>query len=93
MAEVLARKFDFRPERIQKARDFITGMARVVQPSVQLDVIKEDPDDNRILECASTAGSDFIVTSDKDLLRLGQYDSTRITTVSDFLEIVNVRGL
>jgi predicted nucleic acid-binding protein len=32
-----------------------------------------------------TAGSDYIVTGDKDLLRLGIYDSIKILTVSDFL--------
>jgi predicted nucleic acid-binding protein len=37
-----------------------------VQPGVRLDVVKEDPPDNRILECAVNAGSDFIVTG-KDL--------------------------
>jgi len=88
MADVLARKFDFTPERIEKARKFITGMARVVTPAVQLDVIKEDPDDNRMLECAVSAGSDYIVSGDKDLLRLGRYDAIRILTVSDFLDVV-----
>jgi predicted nucleic acid-binding protein len=61
-------------------------MARVVSPAVQLEVVKDDPDDDRILECAVTAGSDFIVTGDKDLLRLGRYDSIKILTVADFLE-------
>jgi hypothetical protein len=30
---------------------------------------------------------DHIVTGDKDLLRLGRYDSMRIVTVSDFLDL------
>jgi predicted nucleic acid-binding protein len=55
---------------------------------VELDVIKEDPPDNRILECASTACSDYIVTGDKDLLRLGSYASIRILSVSQFLDII-----
>jgi len=55
---------------------------------VELDVIKEDPPDNRILECASTVGSDYIVTGDKDLLRLGSYASIRILSVSQFLDII-----
>ena len=54
-------------------------------PAVQRDVIKEDPPDNRILECAVTRGSEYIVTGDKDLLRLKQYDSIRILKVSDFI--------
>jgi putative PIN family toxin of toxin-antitoxin system len=86
VADVLARKFDFTPADIVEARQWITGMARTVKPAVQLDVIKEDPPDNRILECAVAAGSDYIVTGDKDLLRLGRYDSIRVLSVSDFLE-------
>jgi uncharacterized protein len=59
---------------------------------VQLDVIKEDAPDNRILECAVGAGADFIVTGDKDLLRLGSYDSIKILNVSDFLDTVRSQG-
>ena len=42
----------------------IKDVARTVNPAVRLDVIKEDPDDNRILECASAEGSDYIVSGD-----------------------------
>ena len=56
-----------------------------MQPAVRLDVVKDDPDDNKILECAVTAGSDFVVTGDNHLLRLGTYDAIKILTVSDFL--------
>lgn len=85
MADVLARKFHMSEDFIAEAKKIVTRAARVVTPSVQLDVIKEDPPDNRILECAVTGGSDFIVTGDKDLLRLKQYDSIRILKVSDFI--------
>ena len=85
MADVLSRKFSASPEEVAEATIIVRQAARVVTPSVQLDVIKEDPPDNRVLECAVTAGSDFIVTGDKDLLRLGRYDAIRIVTVADFL--------
>ena len=39
---------------------------------MQLDVIREDPADNRILECAVAAGSDYIVTGDKVLAAAGK---------------------
>jgi predicted nucleic acid-binding protein len=54
-------------------------------PAQTLDVVKEDEPDNRILECAVQAASEFIVTADKDLLRLGSYAGTRIVTAADFL--------
>lgn len=95
IADVLARKFDFTPEDIAESRGWITGMARTVTPRAELDVIKEDPSDNRILECAVAAGSDYIVSGDKDLLRLGRYDSIRILSVADFLDLawVGMRGV
>jgi predicted nucleic acid-binding protein len=65
----------------------VIAMAQTVKAAVHLDIIKEDPPDNRILECAVAAGSDLIVTGDKDLLRLKTYDSIGIVTVSDFLDL------
>lgn len=86
--EVLSRKFGYPPEDIAEARALVSQAARIVVPAVELDVIKEDPDDNRVLECAVSAGADYIVTGDEDLLRLGRYDAIRILRVADFLEIV-----
>jgi putative PIN family toxin of toxin-antitoxin system len=87
MEDVLGRKFAFRSEGIAEARRRIVQMARTVTPSVELDVVKDDPPDNRILECAVSAGSDYIVTGDRHLLRMRQYAGIRILTVSDFLEV------
>jgi putative PIN family toxin of toxin-antitoxin system len=84
---VLARKFGWPPADIADARKWITEIARTAMPAVHLDVIREDPPDNRILECAVAAGSDYIVSGDNDLLRLGRYDSIEILSVSDFLDL------
>jgi len=48
--------------------------------------VKEDEPDNRILECAVQAGSDFIISADKDLLRLGSYAGAPIMRPVDFLQ-------
>jgi predicted nucleic acid-binding protein len=34
-----------------------------------------------------SAGSDYIVTGDKDLLRLKQFNGIRIVTIAEFLDI------
>jgi putative PIN family toxin of toxin-antitoxin system len=86
-ADVLSRKFDWPPEDIAEARQWLSEIARIVTPAVLLEVIKEDPSDNRILECAVSAGSGYIVTGDKHLLRLGVYSGIRILKVSDFLNL------
>ena len=87
MADVLARKFGATLEETAEAREIVAEAARIVSPHVELNVITHDPPDNRVLECAVSAGSDYIISGDKDLLRLKQYNGVRIVTVAQFLDI------
>jgi uncharacterized protein len=48
--------------------------------------VVDDPDDDKILECAAEAGSDFIVTQDEDLLRLGSFQDIGILRPLEFLD-------
>ena len=57
-------------------------------PHVRVEVVERDSDDNRILECSQTSGSDYIVTGDKDLLDLKQYAGARIVRPAEFLAIL-----
>jgi putative PIN family toxin of toxin-antitoxin system len=93
MADVLARKFHASPDEIAAARAIVKEAARTVTPAVKLEVVKDDPDDDKIVECAVTAGSDYIVTGDRHLLKLKQYDSIHIVKVADFLAAVRGRGV
>jgi hypothetical protein len=43
-----------------------------------VDVVKEDLADNRILECAAHAKSDYLVTGDTGLLGLGSFEDIPI---------------
>ncbi len=64
-----------------------------VSPTEALNaIIEEDPADDRILECAAAAKSDFIVSEDNDLLRLGQFGSARIVSVRDFINLALTPG-
>jgi len=87
MDDVLRRKFGWDDERVVAGRKRITDMARTVKPAVQLDVVKDDQDDNRILECAVSAGSDYTVTGDSHLLKLKRYAGIRIVNVAEFLAV------
>ncbi len=84
---VLGDKFQWEASRVKEAEALITGFKQRVTPSQTLNVIKEDPPDNRILECAIEASSDFIVSGDKDLLRVGHLGAIPIVKVSDFLSL------
>jgi uncharacterized protein len=88
LRRILRAKFAWSDEHIAEAVTQLLGCAVRVAPTERLDVIRDDPDDNRVLECAVAAGSRFIVTGDSDLLRLGSYAGIRILKVADFLELI-----
>lgn len=51
----------------------------ILRPQQKVDVLTErDPDDNKILECALEAKADLIITADRDLLSLKEFDGIKI---------------
>jgi putative PIN family toxin of toxin-antitoxin system len=81
---VLRDKFQWDGYRLQDLSQKLLRIGNRVVPAIKLAVCV-DPDDDRILECAREAGSQSIVTQDKDLLRLGHYEEIEIVPPADFL--------
>lgn len=85
VAEVLARKFDWTESDLKAFLPPLWGRCIVVTPAVAVRIC-DDPDDNRILECAQAAGASFIVTGDDDLLRLKRFGPIKIVTPRAFVD-------
>jgi putative PIN family toxin of toxin-antitoxin system len=85
--EVLRRRFKLPEEDIADALAQLATYTELVHPTQTLDAVPDDPDDNRVLECAVAANSGYIVTGDNDLLQLGSYGGIRIVKVADFLRL------
>lgn len=84
---VLVRpKFGLSPEEVTQAVDVFSEISLHVSPAQRVNVIKEDPDDDRILEAALAAKADFIVSGDKHLLNLQSWNGIEIRSPADFLE-------
>lgn len=64
----------------------IRDISEIIEPKEKVDIIKEDPDDNMILECAKSGKVDYIVTKDKHLLKLKQFENIPIITPDEFLK-------
>jgi putative PIN family toxin of toxin-antitoxin system len=62
-------------------------IASVIYPCQKLDLIKADPDDNIIPECAHAGFADYIITQDKHILSLKEFENIPILTPADFLVI------
>ena len=76
----LWEKMGWSESRAQLFSDTIRDLAEIVAPEIRLDVVPDDEDDNRIVECAVAGEANLIVTFDKDLLRLKSYEMIGIIT-------------
>src|SRR3989344_2043204 len=70
---------------MQRTVEEIITLSKIVEPKSKLDIIKEDPDDNKILECAVEGKVDYIISQDKHLLDIKEYKEIKIITPKDFL--------
>ena len=86
VAGVLQSKFRWSEAAIEAAEQRISEFTELVYPMQTVRIVEEDPDDNRILECAHASSSDYIVTGDQHLLRLGHFGNTKIVKAAQFLE-------
>jgi uncharacterized protein len=86
---VLAQKFSKGPEELSRTAVFLSELAELIVPRKKLAILEDEPD-NRILECAATAHADVIVTGDRAMLDLKEYQDIRILSLRQFLDEVSV---
>lgn len=86
VGRVLREKFGWEEDRIERAVAQIRRVARGLhEPAESVDVIRNGPTDNRILECA-VADAEVIVTGDKKhLLPLGSFGNISIIGLGEFV--------
>lgn len=93
VADVLQRdKFGWSAAEVQEAVEWISHIADVVEPKQAVVVIKNDPDDNRVLECALAARSDYIISGDKHLLNVNAFEEIPIVKLAEFMQMMQSRG-
>lgn len=79
------KKFQY-PARIVRALIIeIEDLAHLVQPKEKIEAIADDPEDNRVLECAVESGASVIVSGDSHLLTLQNYGRIKIMNPDEFL--------
>jgi len=51
----------------------------------KIKIIKNDPDDDKFIECATALKADAVITGDKEILAIKEYMGIRILTPQQFL--------
>lgn len=86
LERVLLEKFGWSWDQIRVRVATVLSWGIHVTPTIKLHAVKDDPDDNRILECAIEAKADVIVSGDQHLLKLGSFQGIPIYTPQQFFE-------
>jgi uncharacterized protein len=84
--EKLRLKFGLSSTDADLVRSKLEANADLISTVETLTIVKDDPDDDRVLECAVTGGADYIVSGDRHLLKLVSYEGIPILTVRQFLD-------
>jgi putative PIN family toxin of toxin-antitoxin system len=82
---VLAKKFSRDTEELSRVAVVMGEMGTLVKPSNRLSVFRDEPD-NRILECAVEGKAEAIVTGDKAMLAVGEYEGIRLLSLARYLD-------
>ena len=65
----------------------MTRFAETVHPKITVRAIPDDPTDNKYLECAVEGRADFIISGDRHLTDLKEFQGIKIVLPAVFLEM------
>ena len=87
-SEEILEKISEHHLKIKSVMIKVIEMCSIVEPKTCILVVDEDPDDNKILECAVEARVNYIVSYDEHLLKLKEFEGIRIILPKELLKVV-----
>ena len=89
ISDVLMRKFKLESYDVERILIDFSSFTILVNPIQSLKIIKQDPDDDKFIECAVSCDADYIISGDRHLINLKEYKDIRILNPLEFLLIIN----
>jgi uncharacterized protein len=85
LKDKLSKKFLWGKDQVKLFLESVLEFCNIIEIKEKIRFIKDDPDDDKILECAVSANCDFIISGDRHLLMLKSYKTIRVLSPADFL--------
>ena len=85
---VLKRDFGYSEKETQNIMGKVVLFANLVAPIEKLDVVRDDPEDNKVIECAIASSSDYLITYDKHLLKIKSFRKINIITPEEAFGLI-----
>jgi len=89
LLDVVNKKFPLSKNDFRLLERQLKSTFEIVNPTESIDILK-DTADNRVLEAAIEGKCDYIVTGDKELLRLKVFEGVKIVTAERFLDELKI---
>jgi putative PIN family toxin of toxin-antitoxin system len=87
--DVLGRsKFGLHPKQVLEIIALFKDTFEIVIPSLRVQAIQSDPEDNHVIEAALAAGAEFIISGDKHLLKLMEWEGIHVVSPAQFVETI-----
>jgi uncharacterized protein len=86
----IQRKYPIGAAEIDRVRQFLESDAVLVPITVTVQGVASHPEDDLILATAVSAQANYLVTGDRQLLALGQYQGVQIVTPREFAVILGL---
>jgi len=83
--DILKRDFKYSNEESRNIIERVLQFLTLVAPSEKVNVVKEDVDDNKIIECALESKAEYIISYDQHLLKLKEYQGIKIVRPEEAL--------
>jgi hypothetical protein len=88
----IQKRYNLPEERVDRFLSLISNASIIVEPHRELSVAEDDPSDNRYLECAAEGDANYIVSGDKHLLKLKEFEGIVILPPAGFLTLLKLEG-
>ncbi|MBR9699375.1 putative toxin-antitoxin system toxin component, PIN family [Candidatus Woesearchaeota archaeon] len=82
---VLKRDFHVSEQEVEDILSAYTLFLHLIEPSRRIRVVKDDPNDDKIIECALACDARYIVSQDKHLLNLKEFNGIKIVRPEELL--------
>jgi len=87
--KVLVRDFNLEKQEIVDVVNAVLYFTHLIETKESVKIVKDDPKDDQILDCALACNADFIVSQDNHLLNLKSFRNIKIISPEEFIKTCN----
>ncbi len=84
----IVRRFGMTDEKAKAFADVLRDLALIVPGELAVEAVPGDPKDNHVVACAMEGSAGFIVSGDRHLKDLGQYQDIAILSPAQFRAVL-----